>query len=55
MSDPRDGLGKFLVDLFDVLNQEFVVRVPDLAIVLKKWSVINAESFDEKILVPRGE
>ena len=27
----------------------------DLTAVLKKWSDINAENFDEKVLVPRGE
>ena len=49
MSDPRDGHGKFLLNPFNVLNQVFVERVPA---VLKEWSDINAESFDEKILIP---
>ena len=32
-----------------------VVKVQDLTAALKEWSDINAESFDEKISVPRGE
>ena len=52
MSDPRDGLDKFLWNLFDVLNQVIeMMMVPDLTAVLKEWSDIDAESFDEKILV----
>ena len=50
-----DGLGKFLLNLSNALNQVFVVRVPDLTAVLKEWSDINAESFDENIFVARGE
>ena len=50
MSDPRDGLGQFFL-----CSQVLVLRVPDLTDVLEEWSDINAESFDEKVLVPRGE
>ena len=50
--------GKTLVtfiNLFDVLNQVLVVRVPDLAAVPKELSDVDAESFDEKIVVLRSK